>query len=402
MALTWLVPPLAKAVLRRRLKLGKEDPDRLSEKLGQPSARRPHGPLIWINAVGLGEILSLRGLIASLTEQHPKAHVLVTSTTRDSAKVFGENRPDRTVHQFLPIDAPQFRKRFLDHWKPDVAIWAEQDIWPGFVVELKKRRIPQAVVASRMDEKAFRSRLRAPKFALAILQRMSLITAQDEQTARHLSELGALNVRTAGSLKPAAPPLSFDKKRLNEASHRLEGRFVWSVISSYPEDERIALDAHGILRQTHPAALLIIAPRQVGRDFEELNEVPRLSKSQYPDAQDCIWLADTIGDIGLILRLSKATLIGGTYNATEGHNPWEAVALGVPSFHGLRTANFKNDFRTLDEAECSALVGTAEELATSLVRNDLGTMADNAQALLQTHKTSIDALAQSLLGLMDD
>ena len=151
MALTWLVPPLAKAVLRRRLKRGKEDPDRFLEKLGQPSTKRPDGPLIWINAVGLGEVLSLRGLIASLTKQHPKAQVLVTSTTRDSKDL--ERTAGSNSHQFLPIDATQFSALF-GSLEADVAFGQNRTFGPASV-ELKKRRIHRQLSPRAWTRKPF-------------------------------------------------------------------------------------------------------------------------------------------------------------------------------------------------------------------------------------------------------
>jgi len=198
LAASYLIPLLAPTLLRRRLKRGKEHPTRWHEKLG-----RAVGPLVWLHAVGLGEVLSLRGLITAMAAARPDLSFLVTSTTAISANVFAKNAPPRTIHQFLPLDAPQYRRRFLDHFRPDLCIWAEQDLWPGMVSDLGRRTIPQCIVAARMNARSFSSHQKAKGLYRDLYGAMTLITAQDPQTAEHLKALGAA-VEVTGSLKPAA------------------------------------------------------------------------------------------------------------------------------------------------------------------------------------------------------
>jgi 3-deoxy-D-manno-octulosonic-acid transferase len=398
LAASHLMPLFAKPVLRRRLKRGKEHPARWPEKFGQNLAPRPDGPLIWLHAVGLGEVLSLRGLIERLGHARPDLSFLVTSTTATSAEVFAKNAPPRTLHQFLPLDAPAFRRRFLDHFSPDLCIWVEQDLWPGIVSDLAARRIPQCMVAARMNAASFRSHEKAAGLYRDLYGAMTMITAQDAATATHLSSLGA-EVAVTGSLKPAAPLLAYEKAELDVLRQALSDRMVWAVAPAHAEDIALAHAAHEKLRKTDPTALLIIAPRFP----QDVTQVvgPRRSKGEIPAPDDAIWLCDTFGDLGLIYRLARTVLIGGTFNDVEGHNPWEAAALGCAILHGPRVANFKTDYAQLDEVSGAIAVATADDITAALLSGDLPAVAQNAGVAIKTASAQTDALAADLLEMFD-
>ena len=184
---TALITPLLPWHLKRRQNRGKEHPKRWREKLGQAGAPRPDGQVIWINAVGLGEVMALRGLIAALQAAQPELNFLVTSSTLASAETFEKNLPPRTLHQFLPLDTPLYTKRFLDHWQPNLALWSEQDIWPGIVTQAARRGIPQALINLRMAPASFRRKRMARLFFRALYQKFDLISAQDAQSAAPLT-----------------------------------------------------------------------------------------------------------------------------------------------------------------------------------------------------------------------
>ena len=393
---TALIPLIARRHLRRRLARGKEHPTRWPEKLGQPSVARPTGHLIWINAVGLGEIQSLRGLVKTLTEADADLTVLVTSTTRQSAEIFEKHQPAHTIHQFLPFDTAPYRRAFLDHWKPDAVVWAEQEIWPGLAHELCARDIPQAIVAARMGAKSYRSHARARSLFAALYDRMAFITAQDSESADHLTQLGAQNVRVTGSLKPTAPPLACDTKELADLQAALQGRFVWTAASTYPEDEALVLQAHDRLRADVPDALLILAPRHIDRAVEGVNIAPRRSMGQLPNAQDAIWLFDTIGDLGLAYRVSQAAWIGGTLTDVQGHSPWEAVILNTPVLHGPRFENFATDYTALAEAGATQQIDSAEGIVAALQNPALSDKAQAGAALVSDAQAQIKDLAADI------
>lgn len=393
------IPLVAGPVLRRRLARGKELPDRWREKLGKPGLPRPDGALVWLHAVGLGETLALRGLIAAMADQAPALEFLVTSGTRGSAEVFGANLPPRTRHQFLPLDAPSYLARFLDHWRPDLSVWAEQDLWPGAVVATARRGIPLALVNARMNTEAFARRQRGAGLFADLMARFALVAAQDEGTADHLRRLGADAVRVTGSLKAAAPPLGCDPQVLEALRQALAGRKVVLLASSHAADEAVTLAALATLQ---PRPLLLIAPRDPSRGEEIALQVTkqgltttRRSLGQGPEGD--VWIVDTLGEMGLWYRLCPVTLIGGTFDATQGHNPWEPAALGSAILHGPHVANFAADYARMGHAD-AALQVNAGTLGSALV-SDHSAMASRAQALSDAARGELGPLARELLAL---
>lgn len=393
------IPLAAPTLLRRRLARGKELPDRWREKLGHASLPRPEGPLIWLHAVGLGETLALRGLIAAMAAQAPRSEFLVTSTTRGSAEVMAANLPARTRHQFLPLDAPAYLRRFLDHWRPALSVWAEQDLWPGAVVAASARGIPLALVNARMNAEAFARRRRFRGIYSDLFARFRLIAAQDEATGDHLRRLGARAVRVTGSLKAAAPPLSAEPATLKALRQALAGRRLALLASSHPEDEAQALSS---LREMADRPLLIIAPRapERGAEIEATAarhglRATRRSTGEGPSGE--VWIADSLGEMGLWYRLCPVTLIGGTFGATEGHNPWEPAALDSAILHGPRVANFAADFAWLDREDAALEVGPGT-LSAALCA-DHSARAARALALSKAARDSLAPLAGELLVL---
>lgn len=392
------IPLVAPSLLSRRLARGKELPDRWCEKLGEASLPRPSGPLVWLHAVGLGEVLALRGLIGAMADQSG-VEFLVTSTTRGSAEVLAKNLPPRTRHQFLPLDAPGYLARFLDHWSPSLSVWAEQDLWPGAVHSADARGIPLALVNARMNAEAYVRRRRFASLFGDLLSRFRLIAAQDDLTARHLNALGAKGVRVMASLKAAAPPLAADPRALAEAREALIGQRPVLLASSHPEDEFVTLSA---FRALSDRPLLIIAPRDPSRGAEIAARAAehgltatRRSRGEGPTAD--VWIADSFGEMGLWYRLCPTTIIGGTFGPTEGHNPWEPAALGSAILHGPRTANFTGDFSGLHQVAAARMV-TPDSLGPALTE-DHSAMAARAKLASEAAQGSLAPLAKELLAL---
>ncbi|RRH71507.1 3-deoxy-D-manno-octulosonic acid transferase [Falsigemmobacter faecalis] len=404
LAASRLLPLVAPKLLARRLAKGKEEAARWREKLGEPTLPRPDAPVIWLHAVGVGEVLALRGLIVQLADLRPDVEFLVTSTARSSAEVMGGQLPRRTRHQFLPVDAPQYLAKFLDHWKPSLSIWAEQDLWPGAVVAADRAGIPLAMVNARMNDAAFARREKAKSLYGNLLKRFRLITAQDAVTAANLKKLGAQAVEVTGSLKSAAPPLAADKNALELARVALEGRRPWLLASSHQTDEAIALKAQVQLHAGDPAQLLVIAPRDPQRASEIAAAaramgltVAQRSKGEGP-GQAAVWIADTFGELGLWYRLIPVALIGGTFCRIEGHNPWEPLALGAAVLHGPRTANFAADFAQLDVSGAALPVTEGNLLAA--LQADHMPQRSRASQIVHAARGSLRPLARDLLDLV--
>jgi len=407
LAATAWAGPLAERHLRKRLAHGKENPGRWREKLGEALLSRPDGPLVWMHAVGLGEVLALRGLIEEMQAKRPDLNFLVTSSARASGEVFDRNRPPRTVHQYLPLDTGRFVARFLDHWQPDLSVWAEQDLWPRCVVASHARGIPLAMINARMNDRALASRRKAGRFYGDLYARFALLAAQDPVMTGNLRLLapGAV-VEVMGSLKAACAPLADGPDRAKLAAE-LAGRRLWCAASTHPADETVVLAAQAQRFAADPASLLVLAPRLPDRRDEISAQAARLglrsvlrSDGAVPGPQDAVWIADSFGEMGLWYRLCPVSVIGGSFGDTGGHNPWEAASLGSAILHGPNTANFGNDYAALALADAARDISSAESLGAALSAPGLDAMAARAAAVQARSREGIADLRDRLLALI--
>ncbi len=389
---------MAPTLLRARLRQGREDPTRWREKLGETAAPRPDGRLIWLHAVGLGEVLALRGLIAALDAEAGPLSFLVTSTARSSGEVFARDCPPATRHQFLPLDAPQYVTRFLDHWRPDLSIWSEQDLWPGAVTAAAARDIPLALVNARMNAASFGRHRKARGLYSDLYARFSLVEAQDVASARHLGMLGAQKVRIGPPLKAAAPAPPVNEAELSSIRAALGDRMIWLAASTHPEDDHAVLRAQAALVTQDPRWLLVLVPRDPGRGLDTALSTLRRSAGGVPGRDHAVWIGDTFGEMGLWLRLASRIVTGGSFGTTEGHTPWEAATLGKGTLHGPHVANFAEDYARLGAVGAARAV-TADGIAQALTEAFPDGAA--ALALVQEARAWIRPLARDLLALVD-
>jgi len=400
--LTFLLRPLVLWNTKRRLKKGKEDADRIAERYGLATQQRPEGPLIWLHAVGLGEVMALRGMIPILSRHCPDAHFLVTSGTRQSADVFTQNLPNRTMHQYLPFDVSPYCKRFLAHWNPDFCIWSEQELWPNMIWHVDQAGIPQVVINARMNAASFQSRDRAKGMFANIYRKFALVSAQDEQTAGYIRDLGA-NGRVDGSLKPLAPALQVDPIEFAMRQSQIGNRPVLCLASSHPADEEVALAA---LHELDPQTLLIIAPRRVERIAEITERIQAteftMSVADAPiQPSTRVHLVDGVGQLGLWYRLCSHAFIGGGFDETEGHNPWEAVNLIRHVIHGPNTANFKRDYENLNAHGIARQITGAADLVTALRTAQPNLKPEDINLAVDQATNDLDKLGQDIIAIMD-
>ena len=400
--LTILLRPLVLWNIKRRLQKGKEDAKRVSERYGIATHARPEGPLIWLHAVGLGEVMALRGMIPILSQHCPDAHFLVTSGTRQSADVFSQNLPECTLHQYLPLDVSGYCKAFLAHWKPDLCIWSEQELWPNMIWHVDQSGIPQVIINARMNAASFQSRHKAKGMFADIYGRFALISAQDEQTAAHISSLGG-TVQVDGSLKPLAPALQVDQAKFETLKAQIGGRPVLCLASSHPADEDLALSTLGELS---PETLLIIVPRRVERSAEIADKIETAGFSHSVGDGPIrkatrVHLVDQVGQLGLWYRLCSYAFIGGGFDETQGHNPWEAVTLNRRVFHGPNTANFKRDYENLNALGIALQITSAADLVASIKITEPVLDAKQRYLAVDQAVKDLDNLGQDIIAIMD-
>jgi 3-deoxy-D-manno-octulosonic-acid transferase len=375
-------------LLRRRARRGKEDMARIGERLGRAGLARPKGPLIWFHAASLGESLSLLALIGRLRGQRPDLALLITSGTRTSADVLAGRLPAGVVHQFAPIDSAGAVARFLDHWRPDLGVWTESELWPRLIVATDARAIPLLLVNARMSAASARNWARAPGMIGALLGRFSQVLAQDQGTADRLQRLGlpAGRVRVTGTLKEGGGELPHDPAVLAALRDRIGARPVWCAASTHPGEEAIVAAAHARILRDRPDTLLVLAPRHPDRGGavaailrEAGLTVARRSLAEAPLTQ--VYLADTLGEMGLWYRLAPRAFVGGSLVAVGGHNPYEPAALGAAILTGPHVANFRDIYAHLHQGGGARLVRDADSLAAGLrALGDPGTRGVQAAA----------------------
>jgi 3-deoxy-D-manno-octulosonic-acid transferase len=264
-------------------------------------------------------------------------------------------------------------RRFLAHWRPDVALIAESELWPNFIVEAAKAGTPILLVNARLSERSFRRWSRLRGFIGALLARVDLCLAQSEGDGERLAELGAPNVRVMGNLKYDALPPPADRQALASLSGRLSGRQVWIAASTHEGEEILVGEAHRILQRTFPDLLTLIAPRHPRRGPEIAAQLQRLglhcalrSRGDALGAETGVYICDTIGELGLFYRLAGVVFVGKSFAPGGGQNPIEPAKLASAILHGPHVANFADVYALLDSAGGAAPVQDAQELAQAL------------------------------------
>ena len=367
---------------RKRLKKGKEVAARLHEKYGEYPAGRPEAPVLWFHALSVGESLALLPLIERALKEYPGAHVVLTTSTATSAEAIARiGLPDRCLHILLPIDTKKAATRFLDYWQPAIAVFAELDFWPRLMVETKSRGIPLVLVNSRMSPRNFDSRKRLGGMMEDVLGLFDALLLQDGGSFDRFAALGAdpTKMSVVGPLKAAARPLPAVEEDLIAAGEAVGPRPVWlAAATRHIEDARV-LDAHMKVTREQPDSLLILAPRHVaaGEEAEAMAQsrfthVARRSRGEMPDARCQVYIADTIGEMGIWYRIAPISFVGHSLVSEEevltGKNPYEAAALGSAILHGPMVSDFSETYEGLTRAGAAVEVEDAETLAAAVLR----------------------------------
>lgn len=382
-AASFLLAPAVPLLLRQRLLRGKEDPTRLGERLGHPSLPRPDGEIIWIHGASVGECVAALPLIEALRGNLNRT-ILITSGTVTAAAVLASRLPACVLHQFAPLDTPGAVRRFLEYWRPKAALFVDSEIWPNMVIEAHARGVRLALINGRMSERSYQGWQRAPRTARALLSRYDVCLAQDKETAERLRMLGATRVELTGSLKADAAPLPAEPAKLEALSNAIAGRPVLLAAQTHPGEDETILPVHDSLRRDYPDLLTVIVPRHPERGAEiamlcGTRHVVRRSTGVLPDAQTAIYVADTIGELGLFYRLAPFAFVGGSLIPHGGQNPLEPARLGCAVLAGPHTANFADAYDAIFHAQGVGRVHSSTEI-TNLARRLLADPAD-AKAL---------------------
>jgi 3-deoxy-D-manno-octulosonic-acid transferase len=363
--------PLAPALIKRRLKLGKEDPARVGERRGMSNDDRPRGPLVWIHGASVGEVLAAAALIERLRTFDVR--ILLTSGTVTSAAIVAKRFPPDIIHQYVPYDSPRYVARFLDHWRPSLALFIESDLWPNLILSSAARRLPMVLINGRMSHRSFPRWRRASGTISALLGKFDICLAQSQTDADRFAALGSRNVVTTGNLKLDVPAPPADPAKLERLMAMTRGRPVIVAASTHPGEEDLLVEAHRTLAGIFPSLLTVIVPRHPDRGVAIARMIaasrlhPALrSREELPTAAIDIYVADTMGELGLFYRLAPIVFMGGSLVEHGGQNPIEAVKLGASIVHGPHVFNFADVYEALDSASGARCADTQEMLVKQL------------------------------------
>jgi len=360
--------PLTNYLLARRLKIGKEHPDRFTERRGVSEAARPAGPLVWVHGASVGELAAAIPLIERIRARD--FAVLVTTGTVTSAEFAQRRLPPGAVHQFFPYDAPPFVARFLDHWRPDLGLFVESDLWPNMILGSAERGVPLIVVNGRLSERSFKRWSHMPRTIEALFRRVDLCLVRTTVDAERFEALGAPRITTTGNLKLDVPELPVDDDKLARLRAAVGNRPVVAAASTHLGEEAAVIDAHRRLKASFPGLLTIVVPRHPERGAGIASAAGaaglvalQRSRDRLPDARTDVYVCDTVGELGIVFRLSPIVYMGGSLIPHGGQNPIEAVKLGAAILHGPYVSNFAEIYSALDQMRGAELVAEPGRLA---------------------------------------
>lgn len=410
-----LYPLVIRRYIEKRKKIGKEDVKRFNERVGRPTKPRPAGRLIWLHGASVGESISMLPLINRLLELYPDAHVMVTTGTTTSAEVMAKRLPERAFHQYLPIDNPVFAARFVRHWQPTIALWFESEFWPAMLSTIKRRNIPLILINGRISNKSFK---RWQQFDFVIKEILDCFTAclgQSEEDAYRLRVLGAKDAMCLGNLKYAGLPIPVDEDAKKEIQTKIGERPVWLVSSTHNDEETKIGRYLKELIAKHPGLLTIIAPRHPNRGGEirdalrdrfQLKTALRSAGEKIMPETD-VYIADTIGEMGIWYELCPIVFIGGSLIPHGGQNFMEPSRCRDAVIVGPHMHNFTDAMNRAKRADGIIQVDETVELidmVDQLLSNK--ELLEAKRSLAYNWATSeakvLDGIAEKIQGYMEN
>lgn len=366
-------PGISLYLFKRRLD-GREDQVRYRERMGFASLPRPENSrIIWCHAASVGEAASLLTLIEKIRETYSDSYIVITTGTVTSAHMLEKRLPSGAVHQYVPVDRVAYVKRFLNHWKPDLALWVESELWPNTLSLLKKYGIPTVLLNGRISRKSFRNWSYARGWIREMLSTFDLCLVQTEEARGRYMVLGAQDVRCISNLKYAAKPLPADLMVVTHMQLAMSGRNVWGMVSTHRGEEDLAIAAHKYLKEKEPRILTVLVPRHPARGDEVASRISaagltyvRRSSGETLASTTDIYLVDTIGELGLFFRVCPVVVMGGSFVPVGGHNPIEPAQLGVAIIFGPSMFNFSSIAKEFVARKAAVQVRHTHELNGAL------------------------------------
>ena len=414
--LTDLSAPGLRLLLAVRRARGKEDGGRLGERLGLSGQPRPDGPLVWLHGASVGEAVSLLPVIERLRAERPSLFVLCTTGTVTSAALLDQRLPPGARHQFVPVDRTAWVRRFLAHWRPDLALVAESELWPNLLRETAARDVPMVLLNARMSDASHQGwRRYGPGAIRAMLGSFRLVLAQSQADAARLRALGADPVSCPGNLKFAAPPAPADPDAMAALRSAVGGRPCWLALSTHEGEEVLAARVHRAIAPALPGLLTVVMPRHASRGqavaramtAEGVRVTRRSAAGDGPAPDTEVYLADTMGEVGLFARLAPVVVMGKSLvGEGGGQNPLEPARLGAAVLVGPRMDNFREISARMLAADAARAVADSAALADALCdllrdRAEREALAARARTFAESEAGVLDRVMESLAPLLD-
>ena len=408
-----MVTPFVRYLLHKRLAHGREDAERVGERLGHTGLARPQGPLIWIHGASVGESLSALPLIEQVGRRWPRIAILMTTGTVTSAKLMAERLPPGVLHQYVPVDLPGPVRRFLTHWRPALGIVIESEFWPNLLRTAHAQGVELALVNGRISGRSFEQWRRVRPAISYLLSLFSIVLAQSREDLQHLRALGAPQTQRLGNLKFVASPLTADPGEVAELATALAGRPRWLAASTHPGEEEIAAAAHEALAKVHPGIVTLLAPRHPDRggDIAAMLrarglKVARRSLKELIAPETDFYLADTLGELGLMYRLSEVVFVGGSLVPKGGQNILEPAKLNCAILTGPHMANFLRVSKEMTETGGLRDVTDASSLAEAVGdllddREKRQSMIAAAAKYAESEAGTLEAIVEALAPALD-
>ena len=370
-----LYPLVIRSYIQKRIEIGKEDTKRFNERIGRPLKERPEGKLIWFHGASVRESVSMLPLINKLLETSDDTYVMVTTGTTTSADIMGKRLPERAFHQYIPIDNPAFTKRFVKHWQPDLVLWFESDFWPAMLSTIKKKNIPLVLVNGRISNKSFKRWQQFEFLSKELLSCFTFCLGQSEEDAYRLRVLGAKESACLGNLKFAGLPIPIDENKKNTILSQTADRRIFCISSTH-ENEEYQLGRHfKELFSKHPETLILIAPRHPNRGPDIKKQIQDLgytvalrSAKEEISAKTQVYIADTIGELGIWYDISPIVFIGGSLIPHGGQNFMEPSRMHDAVIVGPYMHNFTEAMQRAQKANGIIQAVDAEEVISTVIQ----------------------------------
>lgn len=411
---TTLLSPLITLYIYTRTLRKKEDRHRLRERFGHPAFPRPDGVLVWAHAASVGEMMSCLHVLKALITKRSDITILLTTGTVTSARLAQSKLSEGIIHHYMPIDTPKAVKRFQSHFRPDLVLWMESELWPNHLRMLAQNATPCLLINARMSERSARRWSWFTTSIKTLLSTFSAIYAGSDADAERFARLGATSLHMAGNIKYDAPALAADATALNELTQLFRKRPIWIAASTHAGEEAIIVNAHKLIAHSIPNLLTLIAPRHPKRG----NAIAGLIASQHLkcaqrsaqgtiESDTAIYIADTMGELGNLFRLCDIVFVGGSLVARGGHNPIEPARLNCALITGPHLHHFTDIYSHFTSALAVEIVKDASSLANAVTNLMLSIELRNerahaASAVVSAHAGASRKLLKHALQLLPD